>query len=383
MQDTQKVFAFIENNTEKYLDFLFRICSYEARAYGKQTIDRMADHIAAFARDEGLQVMRTPMEKCGDFLPVEITPGAEKAGLFMAHMDTVFDKGVFGEPPVRREGDQMFGPGVIDCKGGIAIALLAMKALEVNGYENNCRLLLTSDEEISNRLGGEKEMQIIRDSVKGYKAAFNCEVAGVDEVVVSRKGILRYKLEISGIASHAGIDYFAGASAVREAAHKILALESLSTDGGTTFNCGIINGGQLTNIVPEKCEIFIDVRVKDREAMQEAIKTLEAEAEKVYVSGTKTKLCFISKREPMLKIEDTEKLFLHLKNISDKYSLGNLIPVESGGGSDSAYTQLAGVPSVCAVGATGDFCHTTREYANISSLTTRAKLLSAATVEME
>jgi glutamate carboxypeptidase len=85
----------------------------------------------------------------------------------------------------------------------------------------------------------------------------------------------------------------------------------------------------------------------------------------------------------MLRNEDTEKLFLHLKNISDKYSLGKLIPVESGGGSDSAYTQLAGVPSVCAVGATGDFCHTTREYANISSLTTRAKLLAAATVEME
>jgi glutamate carboxypeptidase len=117
--------------------------------------------------------------------------------------------------------------------------------------------------------------------------------------------------------------------------------------------------------------------------MQEAIKTLESEAEKVYVEGTKTKLCFISKREPMLRNEDTEKLFLHLKNISDKYSLGNLIPIESGGGSDSAYTQLAGVPSVCAVGATGDFCHTTREFANISSLTTRAKLLAAATVEME
>ena len=106
MQDTQKVFAFIENNTEKYLDFLFRICSYEARAYDKQTIDRMADHIAAFARDEGLQVMRTPMEKCGDFLTVEINPGSEKAGLFMAHMDTVFDKGVFGDDTLESSENQ-------------------------------------------------------------------------------------------------------------------------------------------------------------------------------------------------------------------------------------------------------------------------------------
>ncbi len=378
-----KAFEYIDNNEKKFLSFWEDICNLEGVAEDKASLDKVADKIQEFATELGLFVNRIPFDNCGDFLVIDTKQNASKGVCFLAHMDTVHKNGAFGYPPVKNEGDRLIGPGVIDCKGGIAIALLAMKALEANGYENNCRLLLTSDEEISNRLGGEKEMQIIRDSVAGYKAAFNCEVAGVDEVVVSRKGILRYKFEISGIASHAGIDYFSGASAVREAAHKILALESLSTDGGTTFNCGIINGGQLTNIVPEKCEIFIDVRVKDRESMQEAIQTLEAEAEKVYVSGTKTKLCFISKREPMLKNEDTEKLFLHLKNISDKYSLGKLIPVESGGGSDSAYTQLAGVPSVCAVGATGDFCHTTREYANISSLTTRAKLLSAATLEME
>ena len=379
----KNIFEFIDNSEQKFLSFWEDICNLEGVAEDKAALDVVADKIQEFARDLGLFVNRIPFDDCGDFLVIDTKQNADKGVCFLAHMDTVHKNGAFGYPPVKNEGDRLIGPGVIDCKGGIAIALLAMKALEVNGYDKNCRLLLTSDEEISNRLGGEREMEVIRDSVTGYKAAFNCEVAGVDEVVVSRKGILRYKLEISGIASHAGIDYFAGASAVREAAHKILALESLSTDGGTTFNCGIINGGQLTNIVPEKCEIFIDVRVKDREAMQEAIKTLEAEAEKVYVQGTKTKLCFISKREPMLRNEDTEKLFLHLKNISDKYSLGNLIPVESGGGSDSAYTQLAGVPSVCAVGATGDFCHTTREYANISSLTTRAKLLSAATLEME
>lgn len=379
----KNVFEYIDKNEQSFLSFWIDICNLEGVAEDKASLDKVADKIADFATSLGLFVDRIPFEKCGDFLVIDTKRDASKGVCFLAHMDTVHKNGAFGYPPVTVTEDRLIGPGVIDCKGGIAIALLAMKALDENGYENNCRLLLTSDEEISNRLGGEREMEVIRDSVKGYKAAFNCEVAGVDEVVVSRKGILRYKLEISGIASHAGIDYFAGASAVREAAHKILALESLSTDGGTTFNCGIINGGRLTNIVPEKCEIFIDVRVKDREAMQEAIKTLESEAEKVYVEGTKTKLCFISKREPMLRNEDTEKLFLHLKNISDKYSLGKLIPVESGGGSDSAYTQLAGVPSVCAVGATGDFCHTTREYANISSLSTRAKLLAAATVEME
>ena len=86
---TEQIFGFIDANAEKYLEFLCQICSYEARAYDKQTIDSMVDHIAAYAQAEGLHVTRKEMEKCGDFLTVEINPGAEKACLFQAHMDTV------------------------------------------------------------------------------------------------------------------------------------------------------------------------------------------------------------------------------------------------------------------------------------------------------
>ena len=377
------IFRFIEENEKKYLSFWEDICNLEGVAEDKDSLDSVADEIERFATENGFFVNRIPFDNCGDFLVIDTIPNGEKGVCFLAHMDTVHQKGAFGYPPVKIEDGKIKGPGVIDCKGGIAIALLTMKALSVNGYERNCRLLLTSDEEISNRLGGQKEMDIIRDSVVGYKAAFNCEVAGVGEVVVSRKGILRYKFEITGIAAHAGIDYFGGASAVREAAHKILALESLSVQGGVTYNCGIVKGGALSNIIPEKCEIMLDVRVRNMDEMKLAEKTVEEIASKSFDSRTKTVLTLVSRRLPMLRNEDTENLFLHLKSVSEKYSLEELHPIESGGGSDSAYTQLANVPSVCAVGATGDFCHTTREYANISSLTARAKLLAAATVEMK
>ena len=80
----QGIFAFIESNKEKYLDFLYKICSFEARAYDKETIDKMVDYIAEFARSEGLETTRKAMENCGDFLTVEINPGAEKAGFFHA-----------------------------------------------------------------------------------------------------------------------------------------------------------------------------------------------------------------------------------------------------------------------------------------------------------
>jgi glutamate carboxypeptidase len=379
----EKIFSYIDSRRDEFLAFWEDICNAEGVAEDKAALDAVADVIADFAARLGMCVTRIPFENCGDFLVIDTRPDAEKGACFLAHMDTVHKKGSFGSPAVRIEGDKIIGPGVIDCKGGIAIALLAMSSLLQNGYKKNCRLLLTSDEEISNRLGGEREMDVIRESVSGYKAAFNCEVAGIGEAVVSRKGILRYRYDITGVAAHAGIDYFGGASAVREAAHKILALESLSKQGGTTFNCGIIKGGALSNIVPERCEITVDVRVNSAKAMREAIGILQEIAEKSFVKGTKTELHFISKREPMLRNGDTENLFRLLKEVGEKHSLETLTPVESGGGSDSAYTQLAGVPSICAVGATGEFCHTTREYANISSLTTRAKLLAAATVELK
>lgn len=378
-----KVFDYIEKNKDKYLDFWIDICNAEGVAEDKKAMDAVADKIEAFARGLNIFVERVPFDTCGDFLIVDTLHNADEKGVcFLAHMDTVHKKGAFGYPPVKVENDRIIGPGVIDCKGGVPIALLAMMALIDSGYDKNCRLLLTSDEEVSNRLGGEKEMDVIRRATEGFKAAFNCEVGREGEAVVSRKGILRYRMDITGKASHAGIDYFSGASAIHEAANKILALESKSQKGGITYNCGIINGGTMPNIVPAHCDITVDIRVSNSDELVIAKAVLEEIASRSFVEGTKTELTLISQRQPMLYNEDTKKLFLHLKSVSEKYSLGTLAPIESGGGSDSAYTQLAGVPSICAVGATGDFCHTVNEFAYISSLESRAKLLAAATIEM-
>ena len=119
--------------------------------------------------------------------------------LFRSH-----EKGVFGEPAVRVLEDRIIGPGVIDCKGGIAIGFLCMKALLENGCKKHVRMILTSDEEISNILGGEEEIRFIQDSAKGFPCAINCETAERDEVVIARKAILKYRLDIQGVGGHSG-----------------------------------------------------------------------------------------------------------------------------------------------------------------------------------
>ena len=108
---------------------------------------------------------------------------------------------------------------------------------------------------------------------------------------------------------------------------------------------------------------------------------LQEITEHSFIEGSIAEMEPISKRMPMLRTVETEELFEKIRAVSLKYDFGDLIPIESGGGSDSAYTQSVGVPSICAVGACGDYCHTINEYAEIDSLVKRAKLLAATTIE--
>ena len=379
----KELFSYIDTHLEEYVEFLKNICSFEATAMDKKEIDNMLDYIIEFVSKKGFFIERIPFDTCGDFLLIDINKDAPKGNVFLAHTDTVHKKGVFGYPCVRIENNIMQGPGTIDCKGGIAIALLAMDALHKCGINKHTRLILTSDEEISNTLGGEKEIQFINEATKGFKSALNCEVTKDNQVVVSRKGILRQKIEITGKSGHSGIDYFRSSNAVLEAAKKIVVLESASRQGGATYNCSIISGGTVANIIPDKCSFTVDVRVVSPEDMQKAAEFIHEVTQTSYVIGTSATVTTISSRPPMLRNKETEILFHRFCEISNKYVLGELEAIESGGGSDSAYTQLAGIPSLCGLGGSGDSCHTNKEYINISSIPQRAKLLAVFCAEQE
>lgn len=373
----ERIFQTVHGENPKYLDFLCDICAYEAKAGDKQTIDALISYIASFAEAEGFRTTRKAMVPCGDFLSVDLNEGAEKGCVFLAHTDTVHEKGVFGPEPVKRLSDRIIAPGAIDCKGGIAIALLTMKALKEHGYKKHLRLLLTSDEEISNILGAQEELDYFTQGCAGFPCAINCETSEKDEVVISRKGILKFQIDIKGIGGHSGIHYFECRNAVLEAAHKILALEGKSTPGGITYSCNMIHAGTLPNIIPDSCSVTVDVRVPRHAQLEEAEETVKQIADTSFIGNTSAAVRRISKRPPMEKNPETMALFRKLLDICQKYDLGSLTPVESGGGSDSCYTQAAGIPSICGMGGCGEFCHTNREYILTESVLLRAKILAA------
>lgn len=379
--NTNEAFQHIELSADHYISFLAQICSFEARAYDKAEIDRMIDYIQSFSLTEGFEVTRTPFETCGDFLTIDLNSGAKKAGFLLAHLDTVHDKGVFGNPPVKIVDDRMIGPGTVDCKGGVAVALLMMRALLKSGYPYHVRLILTTDEEISNVLGGEREQQFIRDQVSGFPFALNCELTENNEVAVARKGILRYQIRIHGKGGHSGQRYFESKNAVLETAHKIIALESASKKDSISYSCNVIHGGAAPNAIPDECQFIVDIRFATQTGMWEAEQFVQEITAKSFIGETTATATLLSKRPPMERKDETMALFHRLNSLSRQYGLGELTPTEPGGGSDSAYTQAAGIISICGLGPSGKDYHTPREYVELDSIPRRAKLLAALLID--
>ncbi len=377
------VFARIGSLTPEYEALWERICSFETPSDNKAALDEQTRFLAGFARAHGFSVTEHPFPRAGNCLTAETRAGEPPRIALLAHLDTVHPVGSFGPVPVRRSGDTLCGPGVIDCKGGACVALLAAQALrETEPSAPPIRVILTTDEEVSARYSGPEGIAFIRDQARGVTAAFNCETGLAGYLTVGRKGIIRLEILIRGKAGHAGNDYFSGVSAVREAAHKVLAIEALSRPDGATFNCGVIQGGTKSNVIPGQCRIEVDVRGKTLAVLEQALQQVKAIAARSFLPGTAAAVNLLSRRPPMEHTPETDRLFEKALAVSRRYGLEEIRPKEKGGGSDSAYLIEMGIPTLCSFGPTGTGEHTTAEQAYIPSLQGRAKLLAGTVMEV-
>ena len=379
----QKLFSAIDSLAEEYKDFLVKICSIESKSEDKAGVDAVCDAVCEKARSLGFEVKRRKIENAGDVASVTYANGGKLApACISAHMDTVFEKGEFGYPPVREENGRLIGPGVIDCKGGIAVGLLALEALKRTGYSDRpVKLILQSDEEVESVHSGGKTLDFMLEEAAGACAFFNCECRERGKLTTGRKGIIRLYLEIRGRAAHAG-DYFEGRSAIREAAYKIIELEEKSVKDGITYNCGVIEGGTALNVVPDICRVYIDVRISNTAEFDTAMNVLEEVAAHSRVEGTSCRVVRISDRKPMERTPANVRLFGHINSVAQKYGMGKMEEFYSNGGSDAAYTTLAGIPTVDDIGPVGDNYHTKNEWCDIASIAESAKLIAASVCEL-
>lgn len=379
MEDIRKQIAvYIDGHRDAMIDFWRQLVQIESGSANKAGVDAVAHRAQEELDTIGAHTEIHEMKRAGNMLVSVLNEDVPEAPvLLLGHMDTVFPDGTVAARPFTLRDGKAYGPGVLDMKGGVTIAVFAMKALKEAGWAKRpVRLVLAGDEEVGH-CDSDCDQQIM-EQARGAVAAFNCESGRLgNEVVVQRKGALTYRMDVTGIAAHAGNEPEKGRSAILEVAHKVIAIQNLTDwQQGTTYNVGVISGGTVANAVPDTASILIDVRYLKKEYVPDIEAKLQDVAHTNYVNGTKTSLTQLSCCIPMERMAGTDGLLAKVQEAYASFGMPRPSGITVGGGSDSAYTVAAGVPTICAMGVEGSRHHSPEEYASVESLYARAKALA-------
>jgi glutamate carboxypeptidase len=385
-QNTKQIIVdFVDARREEMLSLWQEVVNMESGSGYKAGIDAVAARFQQVLDGEGAVTRIVEMEKAGNMLIGEVgADRAKPAVLFMGHMDTVFPVGTVAKRPFTIKDGTAYGPGALDMKGGIVAFLYAIKALKAAGYDTRpLKVVLAGDEEIAH--ANSNAADVFMQEARGAVAAFNCETGFVDNgIVTGRKGTAGFTLEVKGVAVHAGNEPENGRSAILEIAHKVIDIQNLTNwETGTTFNVGVIEGGTVPNAVPGYAKIFVDVRYQNPALLPDIQRQLQEVAAKTYVRDTTTTVVQTPGIAPMQTTDGVRDLFEVVKKTYAEFGLGTPYSKYVGGGSDSAYSVIAGVPTVCSMGVKGGRNHSPEEFAIVETLFERAKLLAACVINLD
>lgn len=257
---------YVNAHQAEIMSDLTKLVLAESPTYQKEKVLACGEIVKEIFRERlGVEpVQEYPQEIFGNHLYYEIGQG-EKGLLLIGHYDTVWETDA---PQWRQEGNELHGPGVFDMKAGIIIGVWALKA----GFElgilpqQTIGFFLNTDEE----MGSKTSRWEIQRIAKEYKAAIVLEPGGAHgEVTTARKGCTDYLVNFYGRSAHCGANHADGRNAIREMAHQIEYLESLTDyELGTTFNVGTCEGGSRPCMVPAFASFHVNCRYTTPEEAQ-------------------------------------------------------------------------------------------------------------------
>lgn len=376
--DATQVFSVIEALNEHYCDLWEKVCNMESPTHCKQGVDAVGQVFVQIARQNHWSVEISHQENAGNPICITMNPQCkEKPIAFSGHIDTVYPLGAFPDPAVRRDKERIYGPGVIDRKGGVVAAVMAMDALMRCGFRKRpVKLIIQTDEETGSITSGGQTIAFMLEKAKDAVAFLNLEGVQYGTAVLSRKGILRYRFTVRGKSAHSA-KCTEGANAICEAAHKIIQLEKWKDPEGISCNCGVIQGGTVPNSVAEECIFQADIRFVNQTQYREVVDLCREIAAVSTVPGCICHIEKVSERPAMPRTEKNEALFEKMNTIFKNCGLPTLVPRHCLGGSDAAYTTQAGIPTVDSLGVDGGKIHSPQEFAYLASVVDCAKRLAA------
>jgi glutamate carboxypeptidase len=250
-------------NHDWLLELVETLVAIESPSDDRAAVNRCGDELTRRLEAIGGKVTRIPSAAASDHVRAGFGDGPRQI-LLLGHFDTVWPVGQLARMPLKREGGRLHGPGVFDMKAGIALAMLATRAVLDRGTLDGGRIamLWTTDEEI----GSKTSRALIEAEASKSDAVlvFEPSLPG-GAVKTSRKGVGQFEMITRGISAHAGLDPGKGVSAIRELARQITAIDDLQDPaGGVTLTVGIVSGGTRANVVPAEARATIDARAITR-----------------------------------------------------------------------------------------------------------------------
>ena len=370
--DPKTIYRHVEEKEDWIRDTLRQLVEQESPSEDRQAVNAAGALAERWTREQAGRFKHYRQTECGDVLELRFGPrsSSRKPVLLLGHLDTVWPIGTLEKMPWRESDGRYWGPGILDMKAGIVMALAALSVLRELKLARPVTLLLNSEEEVGSPVSREITEQLALEA----SAVFVLEPAQGLAYKTARKGVGHYFVHVTGIAAHSGVDFERGHSAVVELAKQVQTISRFTNLARKlTVNCGVIAGGTRSNVVASEAYTEVDVRI--------AKASDAAYAEKLFrslkVSDPKCKLTITGgiNRPPMERKAGTIALFKKARSIAAELGFA-LEEAATGGGSDGNFTAAL-VPTLDGMGAVGEGAHAAHESVIIEHLVPRTALLAA------
>jgi glutamate carboxypeptidase len=356
------------------VNLLKKIVSLESPSSDKNAVDKCSAFIAKEFQKSGSKVTRYPFKDMGDLYLAEyprLKPKERKDQiLILTHIDTVWPVGKINEMPFYISGNKVFGPGVLDMKAGLVMAITSLRAIHDLNIEPKKRVavFVNSAEEVGNEFANEMIQKLAKRSIC-VLCLEPCLPGGA--LKNQRKGRLVIRLDTKGKSAHAG-NPDEGINAVEELMAQLRAAQRLKSKA-ITVNIGIIKGGERINIVPDSASGYLDIRFwnsTQKNKIMNSLKQLQPT-----LQGAKVKYAVESYLPPLEKTKASDRLFSQIIDIASSMNM-YLEAGKSGGGSDASIAANTGAATLDGLGPDGAGIHAEDEHLLLPSLIERTALLT-------
>ena len=293
--------------------------------------------------------------------------------MLAGHLDTVHDPhGPFQVVEESANGVHATGPGVVDMKGGVAVMIHALEVLADAGIQLNWTVLLNSDEET----GSFTSMEVLRSVAGEQDFGIATEPALADgSLAIERMGSGQFMVEVFGRSAHVGRAFADGVSAVTHLGGLLTQIAAIADPAkGRIVSVGPLQGGAVTNAVPDYAACWGNLRYKDDAAGAAILAALDALA----TADDKmpcVKVHHVLNRPAKPLNEALEAFGLAARRVAE--DLGQSLPFASTGGvCDGNIMQAAGLPTLDTLGVRGGNLHRPDEFIELASLVERCQLMA-------